>query len=153
VQLYGYFENRRAMAQHRTKLAALELQAVPAPAPSVIRELDPNLVEPSFIADRMEATDESYRTLVASIAAQGQLIPILVRPHPEGSGGYQVAFGHRRLRAAAELGRPIRCMVKPLSDRCWSSPRARKTAPAPPSPSSSVPVSPMHWNSCATSGM
>jgi ParB family chromosome partitioning protein len=83
----------------------------------VILDLDPARVAPSFIADRMEATDESYRALVASIAAQGQLIPILVRPHPDGSGGYQVACGHRRLRAAAELGRPIRCLVKPLSDR------------------------------------
>jgi ParB family chromosome partitioning protein len=105
------------MAQQRTKLAAPERQAAVAAAPSVILELDPDLVAPSFIGDRMEARDESYRTLVASMAAQGQLTPILVRPHPERPGGYQVACGHRRLRAAAELGRPIRCMVKPLSDR------------------------------------
>jgi ParB family chromosome partitioning protein len=105
------------MAQHRTKPAPPERQAAVAAAASAILELDPDRVVPSFIADRMEATDESYRALVASIAAQGQLTPILVRPHPEGSGGFQVACGHRRLRAAAALGRPIRCIVKPLSDR------------------------------------
>jgi len=96
------------MAEHWTDLA---------PAPPVILDLDPDLVAPSFIADRMEATDAGYRSLVASMAAQGQLSPILVRPHPERPGSYQVACGHRRLRAAAELGRPIRCIVKPLSDR------------------------------------
>lgn len=105
------------MAPRRTKPPASEQSAAMAAEPLVILDLDPGLVVPSFIADRMEATDESYRALVASIAAQGQITPILVRPHPEGSGGYQAACGHRRLRAAAELGRPIRCMVKPLSDR------------------------------------
>jgi ParB family chromosome partitioning protein len=85
--------------------------------PSVILDLDVDLVAPSFIADRMEAEDASYRALVASIGAQGQIAPILVRPHPDGSGRYQVACGHRRLAAAAELGRPVRCIVKSLSDR------------------------------------
>jgi ParB family chromosome partitioning protein len=91
-------------------------EAAPADT-SVILDLDVDLVVPSFIADRMEAEDASYRALVASIGAQGQIAPIVVRPHPDGSGRYQVACGHRRLAAAAELGRPVRCIVKPLSDR------------------------------------
>ena len=78
--------------------------------------LDPALIDRSFITDRMEPDDENYRALRASIAAKGQLSPILVRPHPAAPGRYQVAFGHRRLRAAAALGRPVRCIVKPLSD-------------------------------------
>jgi ParB family transcriptional regulator, chromosome partitioning protein len=105
------------MARRGTKPAPTERDAATATEISVILELAPDLVAPSFVADRMEATDESYRSLVASIAAQGQITPILVRPHPEEPGGYQAACGHRRLRAAAELGRPIRCMVKALSDR------------------------------------
>ena len=40
-----------------------------------------------------------------------------MRPHPAVTGRYQVAFGHRRLRAASELGRPVRAVVKQLSDR------------------------------------
>ncbi len=54
------------MAQRRTKPVAAEQSAAVA-EPSVI--LDPGLVAPSFIAARMDATDESYRALVASIAA------------------------------------------------------------------------------------
>jgi ParB family chromosome partitioning protein len=93
----------------------MEQEAATAETP--VLELDPDRVAPSFILDRMEAVDESYRALVASIAARGQIAPILVRPHPDGSGGYQVACGHRRLLAASELGQCVRAMVKPLSDK------------------------------------
>jgi len=86
-------------------------------AGEMVVELDPALVDSSFIADRMETDDESYRALRASISAKGQDSPILVRPHPTAPGRYQVAFGHRRLRAAADLGRSVRCIVKPLNDR------------------------------------
>jgi ParB family chromosome partitioning protein len=85
-------------------------------AGEMVVELDPALVDGSFITDRMETDDESYRSLRASIAAKGQDSPILVRPHPAAAGRFQVAFGHRRLRAAADLGRSVRCIVKPLSD-------------------------------------
>jgi ParB family chromosome partitioning protein len=107
------------VARHKTKTIPPEPEA-PASAPaetSGILDLDPALVYPSFIADRMEPADESYRALVASIAARGQIAPILVRPHPEAPERYQVACGHRRLRAAAELGCPVRAIVRPLSDR------------------------------------
>jgi ParB family chromosome partitioning protein len=87
------------------------------PEPAGILDLDPDLIGPSFIADRMEVMDDGYRALLASIAERGQIAPILVRPHPEAPGRYQVACGHRRVRAAADLGRPVRCIVKPLSDR------------------------------------
>jgi ParB family chromosome partitioning protein len=83
----------------------------------LIVELDPATIDRSFIADRMEPEDERYRTLRDSIAVTGQTSPILVRPHPETRGRYQVAFGHRRMRAVAELGRSVRCIVKPLTDR------------------------------------
>jgi ParB family chromosome partitioning protein len=86
-------------------------------AGEMVVELDPALIDSSFIADRMETDDENYRALRDSIAAKGQDSPILVRPHPDAPGRYQVAFGHRRLRAAADLGRSVRCIVKPLSDR------------------------------------
>ena len=93
---------------------ALEAQLT---AGAVIIEIDPTIVDRSFMPDRMEPKDESYEALKASIAASGQDSPILVRPHPEAKGRFQVAFGHRRLRAAAELGRPVRAVVKQLTDR------------------------------------
>jgi ParB family transcriptional regulator, chromosome partitioning protein len=39
-----------------------------------------------------------------------------VRVHPSAAGRYQTAFGHRRIRAARELGRPVRAIVRRLSD-------------------------------------
>jgi ParB family transcriptional regulator, chromosome partitioning protein len=96
--------------------AARNLEARLA-AGETIAELDTKAIDRSFITDRMQSDDESYRLLRAAIEAEGQASPILVRPHPTAEGRYQVAFGHRRLRVASELGRPVRCIVKPLTDR------------------------------------
>lgn len=79
-------------------------------------DIDPALVDASFIADRMDFSDEDHTALVAAIREQGQQVPILVRPHPAATGRYQVAFGHRRLRALLELNRPVRAIVRQLSD-------------------------------------
>lgn len=76
-------------------------------------ELDASTIEPSFVQDRMPGDIDG---LVSSIREQGQQVPILVRPHPEESGRYQVAFGHRRLRAVSELGLPVKAVVRELTD-------------------------------------
>ncbi|MCB8878105.1 plasmid partitioning protein RepB [Acidisoma silvae] len=96
--------------------AARTLEATLATGETIV-ELDPAAIDRSPVADRMEPQDESYRALRDSIAEKGQDSPILVRPHPVQKGRYQVAFGHRRLAAATELGRPVRAIVKALSDR------------------------------------
>jgi ParB family chromosome partitioning protein len=77
-------------------------------------ELDPDLVDPSFCADRF-STDEdlSFAALKASMAERGQEIPILVRPRGE---RFQAAYGHRRLRAAQQLQRRVKAIVRDLSD-------------------------------------
>ncbi|MGA1834376.1 plasmid partitioning protein RepB [Rhizobium wenxiniae] len=76
-------------------------------------ELDPAVVEPSFVRDRMPG---DIAGLLASIRDQGQQVPILVRPHPREAGRYQVAFGHRRLRAVQELGQHVKAIVRSLTD-------------------------------------
>ena len=81
-----------------------------------IVEIDPDLIDGSFILDRMESTAADHQILVEAIRAHGQQIPILVRPHPEQPSRYQVAYGHRRLRAARDLGRMVRAVVRDLSD-------------------------------------
>jgi len=86
-------------------------------AGELVVDLDPKRVDASFITDRMQREDDNYRILLESIRAKGQDSPVLVRPHPTDTGRYQVAFGHRRLRAASELGRPVRAVVRQLSDR------------------------------------
>jgi ParB family chromosome partitioning protein len=40
----------------------------------------------------------------------------LVRPHPESPQRYQIAYGHRRVRAAAKLGVKVKAIVRPLTD-------------------------------------
>lgn len=80
-------------------------------------ELDPALVDSSFIKDRLPLEDDpAFLQLKDSIAVHGQQVPILARPHPSDPGRFQVAFGHRRLTAARELGTKIRAVVKALSD-------------------------------------
>ena len=85
-------------------------------AQSVV-EIAPDQVDPSFIVDRLETSKESHRSLVESIREHGQQVPVLVRPHPEREGRYQIAYGRRRLRAVAELGLRVRAVVKPLTDQ------------------------------------
>jgi ParB family chromosome partitioning protein len=85
-------------------------------AGQVIIELDPALVDPSFVSDRMPSSTEGLADFTEAIREHGQLNPILVRPHPEKAGRFQVAFGHRRLRAVTSLGRPIKAVVRDLTD-------------------------------------
>jgi ParB family chromosome partitioning protein len=84
---------------------------------SAVVELAPDLLDPSFISDRLSRTaDGDYRRLVESIRDSGQQVPILVRPHPSQAGRYQIAYGHRRREAALELGVPVKAVVRDLSD-------------------------------------
>jgi ParB family transcriptional regulator, chromosome partitioning protein len=82
----------------------------------VIVELDPALIDNSFVRDRMEATEEQNASFRELIRQHGQNVPILVRPSPSNSERYEVAFGHRRLRAARELGIRVRAVVRSLTD-------------------------------------
>ena len=80
-------------------------------------DLAPSLIDPSFIVDRMAIDDDAdFLALVESIRDHGQEVPILVRPAPASPGRYQVAYGHRRLRAAGLLNRTVRAVIKTLDD-------------------------------------
>ena len=79
-------------------------------------DLDPSTVDASFVPDRMAYSEEAHRELVQAIKAEGQIVPILVRPHTQEQGRFQVAYGHRRLRAVTELGIKVRAVVRELTD-------------------------------------
>jgi ParB family chromosome partitioning protein len=81
-----------------------------------IVELDPADIDGSFVRDRMDYSQADHEKLVSSIRASGQQVPILVRPHPEKPGRYQVAYGHRRLRAVSVAGLKVRAVVRDLTD-------------------------------------
>jgi len=83
----------------------------------VVIELDTEVVDGSFISDRLSEDDQAFRELLEAIRLRGQDSPILVRPHPTSPGRYQVAFGHRRLKVAKILGTRVRAVVKKLDDR------------------------------------
>ena len=79
-------------------------------------ELDSSTIDSSFVSDRLDEGAEGCAALAASIREHGQQVPILVRPHPEVSGRYQIAYGHRRLRALRDLGLKVRAVVRSLTD-------------------------------------
>ncbi|MBD8555236.1 plasmid partitioning protein RepB [Rhizobium sp. CFBP 8762] len=81
--------------------------------------LDPGLIDTSFVEDRLtigEGDDDTFSELMTSMRDSGQQVPILVRPHPEHTGRFQTAYGHRRLKAAARLGISVKAIVRALSD-------------------------------------
>jgi ParB family transcriptional regulator, chromosome partitioning protein len=82
-----------------------------------VLEIDAGLIDPSPFPDRFpDPDDASFAVLRESIAARGQEVPVLLRPHPASPGRYQTAYGHRRVRALGELGRPVRAVIRDLSD-------------------------------------
>ncbi len=84
---------------------------------STIVEIDPGHIESSFVKDRLDDYDgEEFDGLVESIRENGQAIPVLVRPHPEQDGKYQLAFGHRRVAALRTLGLKVKALVREMSD-------------------------------------
>lgn len=82
-----------------------------------IQELDPNIIDPSPYPDRLPDDDlHDFERFKRSIEEEGQKIPIQVRRHPSQSDRYQVIYGHRRWRAARELGRAVRAIEVEISD-------------------------------------
>lgn len=81
-----------------------------------IVELDPAAIDNSFVTDRMEATEEQNIEFRELIRRHGQTTPILVRPKANQPDRFEAAFGHRRLRAARELGIKVRAVVRDLTD-------------------------------------
>lgn len=81
-----------------------------------IVEISPDLIDNSFVSDRLGLDDEAFQELKASIENGQQDTPVLLRPHPEAAGRFMVVFGHRRVRAATELERLVRAVVKPMDD-------------------------------------
>lgn len=81
-----------------------------------IVEIDPQLIDASFVPDRLSDDDAAFHELKASIAAGRQETPVLLRPHPDAEGRYMIVFGHRRVRAASALNRKVRAVVKLMDD-------------------------------------
>jgi ParB family chromosome partitioning protein len=80
-------------------------------------EIDPGLIDAGGMADRLESDAESDATLRQSIADHGQQVPVLVRPHPQTPGRFQIVFGRRRVLALRDLGQLVKALIRDLSDQ------------------------------------
>lgn len=82
----------------------------------VIEDIDPALVDASFLGDRMAVDEKDEEHFAEQIRQQGQLVPVLLRKHPDKPGRYQIAFGHRRYRAAKRLGLKLKAVIRDLTN-------------------------------------
>lgn len=81
--------------------------------------IQPDKIDTSFVEDRLrldDQDDEDLAALIDSMRESGQQVPVLLRNHPEKTGRYQTAYGHRRIRAASRLGIEVKAIVRSLSD-------------------------------------
>ncbi|NLS07457.1 plasmid partitioning protein RepB [Rhizobium sp. P32RR-XVIII] len=107
----------QAIANLATEAEEAERLRAQLEAGETIVELAPEAIHRSFVKDRLDHfTGPNFTELRESIRASGQIVPVLVRPHPDKAGEYQLAFGHRRLEALRQIGAKVKAIVRPLSD-------------------------------------
>ncbi|AYM65630.1 plasmid partitioning protein RepB [Agrobacterium fabrum] len=93
------------------------LKALVESGGGAIRELDPSKIDSSPFPDRLPDDNASdFETFRNSIRSEGQKVPIQVRKSPSSPERYQVIYGHRRLRAAKDLGIPVKAIEVEISD-------------------------------------
>lgn len=88
-----------------------------APLPAGVRGLPIEQIRRNPDQPRRDFPEAEIEELAASIRENGVLQPILVRPHPDGSGDWQIVAGERRWRAAqrAQLAE-IPAVIRELDD-------------------------------------
>ncbi|MFO7689932.1 MAG: ParB/RepB/Spo0J family partition protein [Cryobacterium sp.] len=80
---------------------AVELLAIPG---ARLAHLDPRDIVPNAVQPRTNFDETDLAELVHSILEVGVLQPIVVRPHAQLTGKYELVMGERRLRATLEAG-------------------------------------------------
>lgn len=82
-----------------------------------LRLLPVDRLVPTQDNTRRPITQVSVESLARSMARDGVLQPIVVRPHPEEDGRWEIRAGERRWRAAKLAGlKEIPAIVRPLDD-------------------------------------
>ncbi len=94
------------------------VQAAPVEASKANRQVAIDLLHPNRSQPRRIYDAETLQALSDSIARQGVLQPLLVRPHPSQDGHFEIVAGERRWRAAqqAKLSE-LPVVVRELDDR------------------------------------
>ena len=91
-------------------------QSIEALKARSLLELDPFSIDAGGLQDRLETDDGEDAALLSSIREYGQQVPVLVRPHPDTDGRYQIVYGRRRVLAMRDLGAPVKALVRDLDD-------------------------------------
>ena len=101
---------RGQIQQSEDEMAALRARLLQYEGALPIRKMDPKTIRPSRWANRHEtsfATSEFISLKADMEHAGGNVQAILVRSMPKEQGQFEIVFGHRRHRAALELGIPV----------------------------------------------
>ena len=105
-----------SLEQMRTEMQELHSEMDQSGA----REIDPNRIRESKFSQRSDAAweDQRYFDLIESMKAKGWIGTMMVRPVPDDDPNhdYEVVFGHRRRRAAIEVGINVRAIVREIDD-------------------------------------
>ncbi len=88
-----------------------------------IQEIDTSLIQGWGPQDRLELTavnkdaqSGDWQDLAESIQANGQQVPVLLRPAPGRDGYFDVIYGRRRILACQQLGIPVKALIRTLDD-------------------------------------
>lgn len=91
----------------------------------VVQEIAPEQILPWGPADRLSMSlgidavspnDDADGGLEASISANGQQVPVLLRPAAQQDGRFEVVYGRRRIEACARLGILVKAIIRPMDD-------------------------------------
>ncbi|MEC3862813.1 plasmid partitioning protein RepB [Mesobacterium sp. TK19101] len=83
---------------------------------NAVQDLDPHLIDAAGVADRLGVDEQADETLRESLKTYGQQVPVLVRPHTNKPGRFEIVYGRRRVLALRDLGLPVKAMVRQLDD-------------------------------------
>jgi ParB family transcriptional regulator, chromosome partitioning protein len=111
-------ERRRSLGRGLSALLGDEAPAAPAEPGSGVRAVPIERLHPGRFQPRRRFDDESLAALADSIAAQGVLQPLLVRPSTTMLDGFEILAGERRWRAAQRARlHEVPVIVRALADR------------------------------------
>lgn len=109
--------------------AKAPVSVVPTPAPTpkapsvkadksddIVYYLDPNDVEPWFLADRRPGEFGDLSRMTESIRINGQEVPALVRPGKT-KGKYELIYGRRRWTVCKDLEIKLKTFIRAVSDQ------------------------------------
>ena len=91
----------RSVPTGEVEEAPAELLAIPG---ARLAHLDPHDIVPNAVQPRTNFDETDLAELVHSILEVGVLQPIVVRPHADLPGKFELVMGERRLRATLEAG-------------------------------------------------